>query len=145
MTTPDEAGRQFIDVLFAEYQNYSRVLKEKLLPEGMPGRVDDPLAMEKWFKGLSEDERKLVREIVEAVVRETILWILTDFDAPVCNLPGIPETISEFVVYLQTYHDWDEYKNYLPRESVRLNPNGRSGDEDDLLQGLFLERLGGWI
>jgi len=140
MFTKDNAANLFIDILFkGVYRIFYRDMETMLLPDGMPGRVDDPVFLEEWWNSLDEPHQSLLREVVKCTIEETIIRFLAILD----NSSGWPirGQMSEFAVYLQTYQNYEDLSKNLSKETVRLNDKFANGYDDDQLQVLFYNRL----
>jgi hypothetical protein len=120
-----EAANLFIDILFHRaYQGVYNYIEKDLLPEGLPGRADDPVEMEEWYRNLGEKDQEHIKEIIQIMIKETICSFLAIFD----NRVGT-----------QTYQNPEDVPKNLPKESVRLNLlNTRGYDE---LESLFISRI----
>jgi hypothetical protein len=133
-----EAANLFIDILFHRaYQGVYNYIEKDLLPEGLPGRADDPVEMEEWYRNLGEKDQEHIKEIIQIMIKETICSFLAIFD----NRVGSPikGQKSEFVICIQTYQNPEDVPKNLPKESVRLNLlNTRGYDE---LESLFISRI----
>lgn len=140
MFTTEDASKLFIEIILARvYKNFYHDMETTLLPEGLPGRTDDPIALQEWYKDLDEKHQKYIKEIVKKTIEEAIVRFLAILD----NQIGYPVKgyISEFAVYLQTYQNLEAISQNFPNESVRINMSNFRGYDEDQLQGQFLHRL----
>ena len=140
MLATEDAEKIFIDIVFARvYRNLYHDMETKLLPEGLPGWADEPIALQEWFNNLDKNHQEFVKEIVRTTIKDSIFRFLAILD----NTIGFPirGQLSDFAIYLQTYQDWGAVPKNLPKESVRLNPNLAPGHDEDELQNLFYQRV----
>lgn len=120
MISTDEAARKFLErILIIAYKGIE-IDFNSMLEEGLPGRVDNPSYCEEWYKALKEEEKNIVREIIRAVIRESVFRILVILDNRSGGTPLIGQP-SDFALYLQSYSDWDSLAQNQPLEFTRLN------------------------
>jgi hypothetical protein len=135
MVTSEQAARHFIQrILFGAYRDTYTYI-ESGLAEGLPGRVDEPLNLEKWYQNLDDNQKLLVKSIVQASIRAAIFEVLVLVDNMTGGYP-ITGQLSDFALTLQTYIDSEARYRNQPQESVRFNSIG-----DYELHDLFIDSL----
>lgn len=135
MITIDEAAQKFLDRIFViAYKGIEHDFNA-MIEQGLPGRVDDPTFCEEWYKALKEEEKSIVREIMKAVIRETVFRVLVVLDNQSGGTPIIGQP-SDFALYLQSYADWDSLAQNQPLELTRFNSL-----KNDELHDMFLTLL----
>jgi hypothetical protein len=79
--TTEEATSLFVEIIFARvYQNIYRDMVTKILPEGLPGRVDDPISLQEWLNSLDANHLNYINEIVQSTIEESIIRFLGVLD-----------------------------------------------------------------
>jgi hypothetical protein len=135
MISEDEAAQKFLErILIIAYKGIENDFNS-MLEEGLPGRVDDPSYCEGWYKALKDKEKSIVREIIRAVIRETLFRVLVILDNRSGGTPIIGQP-SDFALYLQSYSDWDSLAQNKPLDLTRFNSL-----KNDELHDMFITLL----
>ena len=135
MITSDEAAEIFIDRVIIDFYQVLGNILETDLPDGLPGRVDDPIELEKWYQDLDNSEKNIIKEVVHASVKAAMFSVLVILDNMTGGFP-IKDRVSDFALYLQTYTDSNAKLENQSIESVRLNSL-----KDYELHDLFIDSL----
>ncbi len=137
MESPEEAAQVFVKSVFVEaYEGTIEVVNE-YLQQGPPGR--DPskylLRLHDWFVTLDSTDRDKLAAVIAETARVAVFQCLSSLDG-VTGGWAVPDTISDFALYLQTYADEATWLENEPRGAVRINHPNRTGED---LHDLFIE------
>jgi hypothetical protein len=135
MISSEQAANLFIEsIIFNAYRGVYQIY-DSMLKEGLPGRVDDPNEIEKWYQKLDEIGQTHIKEVVRAAIREAVFNVLVVLDNRTGGNP-IRGQSSDFALYIQTYIDSEAKANNQSLKAVRFNSLF-----DDELHDLFISTL----
>jgi hypothetical protein len=137
----DEAARIFISQLVSvAYDEVTNGTKKDL--REYRGPVKDWQELNRWFLQLDENHQEQVYKLIKWVAQSSVFQICAFLDG-VLNLPSpVPDQVSDFALYLQTYPDWDSLLTGHPvTDSIRVNLIKESDETGDL-HDMFYEMIG---